>query len=275
MSNETFYIKFQEVLESKLTQKESQWLASKIERMENDASGNQFVMTYSLIFRFITNEAVDFSEEELALLNERYPSFSKSEWTKHSLCRALLMSKLPQESSKNLLLKLMGTCSVKELVDFYKNLFFLDNAEELTSLMEEGIRTNVTDVFDAIARYNPYGAKYLSEGAWNQLVLKAIFMGRPLYKIFNLYERKNEKLAYMLNDYIHERWSAGREVSPEVWQLMMGFQQHPDIKDTLQKASFSTNDVEQEAAQFVLENTDNNPDFWLSIGRPEMNINRT
>lgn len=112
---------------------------------------------------------------------------------------------------------------IKELVVLYKGLFFLKNAADFILTVQEGIRTNMVAVFDAIALANPFAAKYLPVDAWNQLVLKALFMGRPLYQIIDLDLRKNEKLALIIHDYIHERWSAGRLVSPEIWRLVSGF----------------------------------------------------
>jgi len=185
------------------------------------------------------------------------------------LCRIILLFELPEENNTEILKKLVETCSVKEQEDFYKNLFFLETAKAQTSLFEEGIRTNAETVFDSIALNNPYPANYLSENAWSQLVLKAIFMGRPLYKIYNLNDRSSQNLALILNDYIHERWSAGRTVSPEIWQLMIGYD-HPELKATLQKAKGSTDKLENKAAEIVLQHTENktiNNHDWIEIGK--------
>jgi len=54
-------------------------------------------------------------------------------------------------------------------------------------------------------------------------VLKAIFMERPIHRIVGLDDRKNQKLAAILYDFVHERWSANRAVTPELWRLMPGF----------------------------------------------------
>ncbi len=260
----------QELVLKKLTVEEVNWFTNKRQLIETDELGNQFILIYSLVFRFISNDLTVWDAEELLYLEKQYPSFSESKWNKQSLCRALLMVNLPKENSKAILKRLFETCSIKEQVDFYKNLFFLENAENFSSLAEEGVRTNVTDVFDAIALNNPYAAYFLSEEAWNQLVLKAIFMGRPLYKIYNLLERNNQKLALVLNDYIHERWSAGRTVSPEVWQLMSGYN-NPELQETLKKAVASTNDLERKAAETVLEGVNPNAQeyktIWVEIGK--------
>ena len=88
----------------------------------------------------------------------------------------------------------------------------------------EGIRTNMTSVFNAVALDNPYPANYLDDLAWNQMVLKALFVGSPLHRIYGLERRNNQKLSQMLVDYASERLAANRTVNSELWELAMPFQ---------------------------------------------------
>jgi hypothetical protein len=79
-------------------------------------------------------------------------------------------------------------------------------------------------VFNAVALYNPYPAEYLDDLAWNQMILKALFVGTPLYPIYGLKRRNNPQLSKMLLDYARERLAAKRTVNPELWKLAATFQ---------------------------------------------------
>ena len=81
-----------------------------------------------------------------------------------------------------------------------------------------GVRTNMKAVFEAVAHNNPYPAEQFYEHRWNQMVVKALFIGSTLYPIQGLERRWNPDLTRMLCDYAHERWAAGRSVSYELWR---------------------------------------------------------
>ncbi len=109
---------------------------------------------------------------------------------------------------------------MSELGSLYAALPLLPYPETHARRAAEGVRTAMTSVFDAIALDNPYPHDFLPQEAWNQLVLKSVFNARPLYRIYGLDHRRNEPLAHMLLDYAHERWAAGRTLTPEVWRLV-------------------------------------------------------
>lgn len=209
----------QAIIQSKLSGSELNWFESNIVFESNV----QFFQTFGLISRNISATIPQWTIEEKVLLEELYLGFTQSNWDLQQLCRSLLMTHLPLHQNIEIIKNLAEMAAIKELVCLYKGLYFLKNAPDFVLLVQEGIRTNMLAVFDAIVLANPFAAKYLPIDAWNQLVLKAVFMGRPLYQIIDLDLRKNEKLALIVHDYIHERWSAGRLVSPEIWRLVAGY----------------------------------------------------
>ena len=80
----------------------------------------------------------------------------------------------------------------------------------------EACRTNSVAVFSAIAHDNPYPAAHFPELHFNQLVLKALFLGVTVARIVGLEARKNTELVRMVRAYASERRAAGRAVPADV-----------------------------------------------------------
>jgi len=243
--------------------KELPWLQKKISVLQGDFKDRNFYLAFSSCPRFVGKDQLALDPQELAKVATIYPNFAATPWTKDELARILLMTALPTERSQPLLETLFETADYRELIALYKGLYFLDNAGTFMLRAREGLRTNMVGVFDAIALNNPYPAKYLTEDAWNHMVLKAVFMERPIYKVFKIEDRKNPKLALIFLDYAHERWSAHRKVTPELWRFISGFVNDRFFKD-IQKTIAGENELE----------TDNLPS-WEEIGkRLEMEMER-
>ena len=104
-------------------------------------------------------------------------------------------------------------------------------------------------VFDAVVLNNPYPCDYLDEPAWNQMVLKALFMERPLYKIYGLEQRANLDLSRMISNFAHERWAANRPTTPEMWRPIGNYQPEHILSD-LEKLT-KMDDPDQKAAAIL------------------------
>lgn len=212
-----------EFLREQLSDAELYWLHTNVKSLEENELLRRFIPLFSSVPRFIAPKKAVFSAAAQSFFEAAYPGFSNSEWNLQQLCRISLMLELPVSKNEAVLKELFETADINELRILYKGLYFLENAGQFTGRMVEGVRTNMTDVLDAIIAYNPFASKYLSEDAWNQMVMKSVFNGRPLFSIQGLDQRANEKLAKILQGYIHERCSAGRTVSPEVWRVIYPF----------------------------------------------------
>ena len=105
-------------------------------------------------------------------------------------------------------------------------------------------------VFDSVALENPYPANYFSQDAWNQMYLKAAFVGRPIYRIPSIPARANEKLSRIILDYAEERWSAGREVSPGFWQASTHFLSEDHVK-ALRKLADHEKEMHRAVVQLI------------------------
>ncbi len=217
------------------------WLNQQIEKLEKDALNRHIFLAFSTASRFFTKEACQLSSQDQAEADQLRKGFQPGSWNVLQAARIYLLLMLPyqeQERYLDSLNKLFETADMEEQRDLYAALPVLPYPEQLVHRTTEGLRTNMTTVFDAIALHNPYPADYLNENAWNQMLLKAVFMQRPLYKIYRADTRANVTLAHMLIDFAHERWAAHRKVTPELWRFVGPFlhdEYLPDIEKVVEK----------------------------------------
>ncbi|MGH1342036.1 MAG: EboA domain-containing protein [Nannocystales bacterium] len=83
----------------------------------------------------------------------------------------------------------------------------------------EACRTNSEVVFRAVACGNPYPAAHFPDDSFNQLVLKAVFMGVPVEEINGLSRRVTAELLRMADDFAAERTAAARPVPADIGLL--------------------------------------------------------
>ncbi|MBB4080664.1 hypothetical protein GGR28_003299 [Lewinella aquimaris] len=253
------------ILQKHLPAESFQWLESKLSTLNQDFKPRSFYLAFGACPRFVGKDEMTFSESALSGLNVAYPNFSATDWTTDQLARILLMTSLPTETNNKVLDNLFATADYRELIALYKGLYFLKNAADFVPRTREGLRTNMVGVFDAIALENPYPARYLSEDAWNHMVLKAMFMDRPMYRIYRIEERKNAKLADIFLDYAEERRSAHRPVSPELWRFIDGFLSSR-ARAALELTAKEGTPLEKSAAHKALHPNAESPS-WNEIGR--------
>jgi hypothetical protein len=74
----------------------------------------------------------------------------------------------------------------------------------------------VVPVFEAIACENPFPAAQFPELHFNQMALKAVFLGVALARMLGLAERRTPELARMAEDFAAERRAAGRTVPADL-----------------------------------------------------------
>jgi hypothetical protein len=110
-----------------------------------------------------------------------------------------------------------------ELVALYRSLALLPQPERFRWRAGEGARSNMRAVFEAACCDTPYPARYFDAIAWRQAAIKALFVGAPLWRLFDFDRRLDADLARMALDLCDERRSAGREVPPELWMCLGSF----------------------------------------------------
>ncbi len=140
-------------------------------------------------------------------------------WSRDQAARIVLLLARPWDEAFAAGLDcLFAQADLAEHVCLYQALSLLPFPERYAGRAAEGVRSNMLPVFSAIAIGNPYPADWFDDGAWNQMIVKAIFVGRPLSGVIGLERRANPALAAMLTDYARERRAAGRTVAADLWR---------------------------------------------------------
>jgi hypothetical protein len=92
----------------------------------------------------------------------------------------------------------------------------LPDPTRFVELAIDACRSNAQSVFEALACDNAYPARHISDPAYFQLVLKALFVGAPLARVIGLAERTTLELIRMVEAYASERRVAGRPVPSDI-----------------------------------------------------------
>jgi hypothetical protein len=226
------------------------WLAEKQNQIAQNGLARVFFTAFSAVPRYTGKQDLSLTPKDLEVIKQIRKNWFPVNWTVDQAARTLLVLSLPQDNSTNflqILEQVFTAADVGELVTLYQALPLLPYPEHLKKRAAEGVRSNMTAVFNAIAFHNPYPAEYFDDLAWNQMILKALFVGSPLHLIFGLEQRSNPELARMLVDYVHERWAANRSFSPQLWRLVGKFAT-PDMLPDLEKVLSASDPGEKAAA---------------------------
>lgn len=106
--------------------------------------------------------------------------------------------------------------SLDEQISIVRVIVAMPGPERFVDVIVDACRTNAQSLFEAIACDNPYPARYFSDAAFRQMVLKAIFMGVPVRRILRLDDRTDEELVRMVDAFASERRAAGRSVPEDI-----------------------------------------------------------
>lgn len=226
-----------------------QWLEEKRSQLNETPSDRILFTAFSSVPRYTSKADLQLTDADLQAAEAARSGWCPAQWSLDQIGRLSFLLSLPAAEGDRycaLLEKLFGAADVSEQIALYQSLPLLPYPQQFVSRAAEGLRTNITAVFNAIALNNPFPGDYFATPAWNQMILKAVFVGSPLHQIQQLDRRANADLARMLSDYAHERLAAKREVTPELWRLIGPFLNHQLLADIQQ--AIETSDKTQQLA---------------------------
>lgn len=251
------------VLKQNLDEDEMHYLIDlKDQIMLNPAAGS-FIMNFGRVSRMIERREVQFSKDQLIEIRNYYPGFISDNWYTDVMVRAYLLTQYPVENRESVVSKILSVANMKELVALYKGIYLLDDRYSYIDMMQKGVKTNMVNVFDAIALNNPFAAEFFDDVHWNKLVIKAIQMNRPIYQIYGIDHRKNEQLASGLLRYASESWNNGKNVTIELWRNIAGFVSGENISVVFEGIKQGTRMEKAALSKAILESSFPKGHFWL------------
>jgi hypothetical protein len=203
-----------------------QWLSAQITAIAAGAPDRQVFTSFSLVSRQVGKADLALTPAQIAAAQALCPGWEPQTWSVDQAARSLLLLALPQDDPDQVARRfeqLFTTSGLQELIALHQTLPLLPHPDRYRFWADEGVRSHMKGVFEAIALRNPYPMLHFDEAAWNQMVLKALFIESALAPIIGLDQRRNPTLARMAIDYVHERWAAKRKVNPELWRLVAPF----------------------------------------------------
>jgi hypothetical protein len=209
-------------LDRQLPEAGSTWLREQLGKLGGEVRDRDLYLALGLVPRKLGKADLDLSEVDLRDAAQARAGWDPRGWSVDQAARILILIQAggTGETFVQRFVQLCRTADVAEAIAFYRGLPLYSDPPMLEAQAAEGTRTNMRAVFEAVAHRSPYPRERFAENRWNHMVLKALFVGSTLHPIEGLDERANPTLARMLCDYAHERWAAGRPVSPELWRCV-------------------------------------------------------
>jgi hypothetical protein len=195
------------------------WFRRNLKFDDVGASAGRFRAGFAAAGRHLGGLVAQLTCEESAQLRNA-GLVDPERWRLETFARAALLLRavavLPFEGHADFVREVYRRGDFREQAAVLQALMLLPDPGRLVLIAVEACRSNVRDVFEAIACENCYPAKYFAEGNFNQLVIKAFFIGLAVSRIAGLERRKTAELRRMAADYASERRAAGRSVPDDL-----------------------------------------------------------
>ncbi|MEO1328029.1 MAG: EboA domain-containing protein [Pseudomonadota bacterium] len=215
------------------------WFEGRLALAAADSSERDLHITLGLIPRRLGKTDLALDAAALDAAAAARPGWRPVDWSLDGAARLLTLLTLPAAEPGRFAERfktLRITADAAELIALFRGLPLYPEPDALAWEAGEALRSNLKPVFEAVAHRNPYPKERFDEHRWNQMVLKALFIGAALHPIDGLDARANPELARIMRDFAHERWAAGRPAPYEIWRIVGPFSDDADAVADLTRA---------------------------------------
>src|SRR5699024_9684930 len=173
-------------LQARLDTDAVQWLKEQDEQLSDEGEDWVFFTAFSAAPRHAGKSKLDMTDKEKKEANGIRTGWQPEYWSVDQLARLYLVLSIAErekEAFLSLLEKPFISSDMSEGVALYQMLRVMRYPGAVNKRAGDVIRSNISAVIDAVALRDPYPADYMGEDGWNRVVLKALFVGSPLYLI--------------------------------------------------------------------------------------------
>jgi len=244
----------EEALRSRLSESACAWLEKSAHELRAGVDANRFCALFSSASRHARAVSAKLTLAEFAAAGELVPGWNPERWSLRVLLRASLLLSLgglESEAGARIIEEAFRYADEGEACALYASLCLLPDAGRFRKRSEEGCRTNMLSVFEANVCDTPYPSIHFDDVAWNQCLIKCVFVGAPLWRVVGLDGRLSPELARMALDLVEERASAGRPIQPDLW-LCLGAHEDERVVRYLTRELASGSPAGRAAAGYAL-----------------------
>ena len=199
------------------------WFRGAIREVANASTERPLSVAIGLAPRRLGKADLSLAKADLARAETLRAGLDLGDWSIDQLARVALMAASHSGDDSAFAARFDSFCTtaeINELIALCRGLPVYPNPNLIEPRAREAVRSGMKPVFEAVAHRNPYPRETFAEEAWNQMVVKAFFIGSTLWPIQGLDQRANPRLARMLVGLAQERWAAQRPVSGELWRCV-------------------------------------------------------
>lgn len=207
-------------LERRLDPPALAWFREALREVSGGPAAARFGALVSLASRHVEARPLEPTAEELAAAEHVLPGWRPERWELREGVRVALVlahPELAREAGERAVDELFRYADEGELRALCRSLALLPAPERFLARARAGCRSNMRSVFEAAALDTPFPFRFFDDLAWNQAVVKCLFVEAPLWRLVGLDRRLSGELARMALDLADERRSAGRTVRHELW----------------------------------------------------------
>lgn len=230
----------QNALLDQTSDKARSWLDNSLVKLESSSDlNNDFLLYSALCQRKLGPEG----KTDKTLKLSQLPAFSLAD-----AARVILLNKALGHTATGKQSEFLWNAyrrgDDQEKAAIMKGLALLDPGGAHSDLAIHNGRTNNSELFAALALNNIYPALFFDERAFNQMLLKALFMDLDISGVENLATRHNATLTKLAMDLVYERLAANRQPPPSIW-LALQFNQLNETQCITVQAHIQSEDEKQ------------------------------